>query len=105
MNAIADVLYAVRSVAGDHPSRRLVVKPKCGNPSVLAVKHPGLAIRSRRCQPAEPAPQREPLAEQARDGGAQPELERAAEIGVRQRVDLQHDQTALRRTRTFLTRE
>src|SRR5438874_1697348 len=104
-NAVADVLHTMRRVTRDHPARRFVVKAKCRNAAVLAVKHSGLAVRRRRWQATEPSSETETFAQQPRDRRAQTELERPPQIGIRERVDLQHDEAALRRTRTLLARE
>src|SRR5207253_422572 len=101
LDTIANVLYAVWGVAGDHAPRRLVVKPKRRNPRVLAVEHPRLAIRSRRWQATEPPSEREAFAQQPGDGRAESELEGATQVGIGEGVDLQHDQPALWRTRTL----
>ena len=105
LDAVADVLHAVRGIAGDYAPSRLVVEAKCRNAVVLAVKHSGLAVGSRRRQSAEPSPQREPLAQEPRDRRTKSELQRPAQVRVRKRVDLQHDQSALRWPRSFFTRK
>src|SRR5947209_12470598 len=105
VNSIADVLHSVRSIACDHSACGLVIESERRNPVILTVKHPRLAIRSRRRQSAEPASQRKSFAQQPRNRRAQSELQRSPKIRVRERVDLQHDQSALRWTRTFLARE
>src|SRR6202008_2869356 len=73
--------------------------------AVLPVKHSRLTIGRRRGQSAKPSSEREPFAQQPRNRRTEPELERPTQIGVSQRVDLQHDQAPLRRTRPFFARE
>src|SRR6266853_1060850 len=105
MDAIADVLHAVRCIAGDNLARCLVVESKRRNSSVLAVEHPGLTIRRRRWEPAEPAPECESFAHQPRDRRTKTQFEGAPEIGVSERIDLKHDEPTLRWARTLLSRE
>ena len=61
LNPVADVLHAFRRVARDHAARCLVIEAEGGDAIVLAVKDPGLAVRRRGRQAAEPASQREPV--------------------------------------------
>ena len=78
VDAVANVLYAVRRVAGDHLARRLVVKAKRRNAAVLAVKHSRLTIRRSGREPAEPAPERESFAHQPGYRGTKSQLERTS---------------------------
>src|SRR5450759_456752 len=105
VDAVADVLHAVRRIAGDYLPRRFVVEAKRRNAAVFAVEEPGLAIGRRRGQSAEPAPERKSFAQQSRDRRAKAQLEGAPQVGIREGVDLQHDEPALRRTRPLLARE
>ena len=91
VDSIADVLHAVRRVAGDDAPRGLVVETERRNTVVLSMKHSRLAIRCRRGQSAEPASERKSFAQQPGDRRTEAELQCAPQIGVRQRVDLQHD--------------
>src|SRR5215210_2475048 len=95
----------MRSVAGDHLARRLVIEAKGRNAAVLAVKHSRLAVRSSGRQPAEPAAQGEPFTHQLRYRRTKPELKGPPQIRIGESVDLQHDQPSLRRPRPFLARE
>src|SRR6266516_2694435 len=105
MDAVPNVLYAVWCVAGNYPTRGLVVKSKRWNPGILAVKHSRLAVRGGRGQATEPSPQRKSFTEQPRDRWAETELECPPQVRVGEGVDLQHDEPALRRTRTLFARE
>ena len=87
VNAVADVLHAVRRVARDDAPLRLVVEAKRRNAVVLAVEDPRLAVRRRRRQPAEPAPQRVVLLAHhaARSSGSSPARSRDAAPRTRAR--------------------
>jgi hypothetical protein len=94
MNPVADVLHTGRRVARHDEARLSVVEPERRNPVVLPVEDPGLTIRRGRRKPAEPAAEGITfLADEARERRTVPELHRAAEVGVRQSVDLKNDQT------------
>src|SRR6266550_8967173 len=105
MNSVPDVLHSVGRVASDDFARGLVVEAKRGDAVVLAVEHSRLAVRRRRGQSTEPTPQRESLAQQARDRRAEAKLQRATQVRVGERIDLQHDEPTLWRTRSLLARE
>src|SRR5688572_23832320 len=92
-------------VAGDHLPGLPVIEAERGNPAVLSVKHSGLAIRGRRRKAAEPATKLEVFAQQSCYRRAVTLIERADEIRVCERIDLKHDQPALRRSRPLLARE
>src|SRR6185312_7142266 len=95
LDAIADILNAVRRVARDDAPLRPVVEAECRNALVPAVEDPRLRVRRGRRQPAEPAPQVKAVAvQQTGQGGAIAELHRASQVLVRERVNLQRDESA-----------
>src|SRR2546430_11599316 len=94
MNPVADVLHTLWRVAGDHTPGELVIETERGNSVILAVEDASLAIRGRGWEAAEPTPQRVALAEESRDRWTISELERAPEIGIRERIDLDRDEAA-----------
>ncbi len=94
-DAIPDILHPVRGVAGYDPPCVLVVEAEGRDSAVLAVKDSRLTIGRRRGQAAEPSPERVPFrVEQSGNRRTVALLDRAAQVGVRQRVDLQHHDSA-----------
>src|SRR5688572_25358299 len=95
MNAIPDILHAVRGVAGDDAARFPVVKSKGRDLVVLAVKDARLTVRCRGWEAGKPSAQTKPfLIQEPCDRRAVPEIQRASQIGVGERVDLERDETA-----------
>ena len=106
LDPVPDVLNALRSVARDHTTGRLVIEAEGRDAVVLAVEDARLAVRRGRRQPAEPPPQREPvLVHEARQRWRIPELHCPPQVGIRQGIDLQHDQAATPVVRATLTAE
>src|SRR5262249_30671323 len=93
--AITDVLHAAQAVAGHDEPRLAIVESKAGDPLVLSMKDPGLAVRGGRRQAEDPSAQALTLLpHHAADRGAVSELDRAPQLGVGEGIDLYHHEPA-----------
>src|SRR5579859_5384686 len=95
MDAVANVLNAFGRIARDDAAFLLVVESKRGNAVVLAVKNSSLAIRRGGRQSAEPPPEpKVVLGQEPLNRRTVSEAQRAPQIGVGERIDLQHQEPA-----------
>src|SRR4051812_11064133 len=96
MNPVADVLHSLGEITGDELSRVLVIETKCGNAGILAMKNSRLAVRRRRRQSAKPSAKIEVLfVQQLLYRRTVSACQRSSQVGICERVDLEHDETTL----------
>src|SRR5690606_40351143 len=94
--AVADVLNSLRRVAVDDPSLLHQVETEGWDSGVLAMEDDCLAVGSCGRQAAEPSTQAVAVAlQQFFERGAVALIEGASKVGIRQRVYLQHDKSAI----------